>query len=390
MKIIEDVKLDFDDVLIRPKRSQVTSRRDVDLIRNFSFPHSGRVLECVPIVAANMDTVGSFNMADTMTKNNCVTCLHKHYDAQEYVDFYSNSNYVRKALTFFSIGTGSADLEKLIWVSEQLNYKADKKEWEQSLMSRDEAPNICVDVANGYTEQFVKTLSKIRQKFPRSIIMAGNVVTPEMTEELIMHGGVDIVKVGIGSGSVCTTRLKAGVGYPQLSAIMECADAAHGVGGHVCSDGGCKTPADVSKAIGAGSDFVMLGGMLAGSSDCDGEWKYEYKCKTKTMDISSHTDWYQSVDPGYPTEKRKVSLKFYGMSSREAMEKHNGGVADYRTSEGKCVEIPYKGLTQNVLSDILGGLRSACTYVGAFLLKDLTKKTTFIRVNNTHNTIYEK
>lgn len=368
MKIIEDVKLDFDDVLIRPKRSRVTSRRDVHLIRDFVFPHSSRGLACVPVVAANMDTVGSFNVAKTMAKNHCLTCLHKHYQPDEYVEFYTNADYVTKSNTFFSIGTASADLEKLIFVSEQL----------------DEAPNICVDVANGYTEQFVKTLSKIRQKFPKSIIMAGNVVTPEMTEELMMHGGVDIVKVGIGSGSVCTTRLKAGVGYPQLSAVMECADAAHGVGGHICSDGGCKTPADVVKAIGAGSDFVMLGGMLAGSSDCDGDWQYEYKCSD-----SSGVFW-QSFDPENGTKRRKKSLKFYGMSSREAMEKHNGGVADYRTSEGKCVEIPYKGLTQDVLNDILGGLRSACTYVGAFLLKDLTKKTTFIRVNNTHNTVYEK
>lgn len=390
MKIIEDVKLDFDDVLIRPKRSKVTSRRDVDLIRNFTFPHSGRELECIPIIAANMDTVGSFNIARTMTKNHCMTCLHKHYDAQKYVDFYNDSDYARKTLSFFSIGSSNSDLEKLIWVSEQITKNARLNELQEGSLVHDQAPNICVDVANGYTEQFVKKLSKIRKYFPRSIIMAGNVVTPEMTEELILHGGVDIVKVGIGSGSVCTTRLKAGVGYPQLSAIMECSDAAHGIGGHVCSDGGCKTPADVAKAIGAGADFVMLGGMLAGSSDCDGEWQYEYKCKTKTMDISGHTEWYQSVDPGYPTEKRKVSLKFYGMSSREAMEKHNGGVADYRTSEGKCVEIPYKGLTQDVINDILGGLRSACTYVGAFVLKDLTKKTTFIRTNNTHNTVYEK
>ena len=208
--------------------------------------------------------------------------------------------------------------------------------------------------------------------------MAGNVVTPEMTEELILHGGVDIVKVGIGSGSVCTTRLKAGIGYPQLSAIMECADAAHGIGGHICSDGGCKNPGDVAKAFGGGADFVMIGGMLAGSSDCDGEWEYEYKCETKPDKLIDQTI------------KRKKSLKFYGMSSREAMNKHHGGVAQYRSSEGKCVSVPYKGLTQDVLNDILGGMRSACTYVGSFSIKDFSKKTTFIRVNNTHNKIYEK
>lgn len=367
MKIIEDIKLDFDDVLIRPKRSFVISRSDVTLYREFYFPHSTRTLDCVPIVAANMDTTGSFDMARTMSKNDCITCLHKHYTVKEYVKFFEEKD-LNKDLVFYSTGTSANDLDKMEEVFTRLDNKL----------------NICVDVANGYTEQFVKTLNIIRERHPGIIIMAGNVVTPEMVEELILHGGVDIVKVGIGSGSVCTTRLKAGVGYPQLSAVIECADAAHGVGGHICSDGGCKTPADVAKAIGAGADFVMLGGMLAGSSDCDGEWQYEYLCK------DLHGEFWQPIDPCTNGEKRKKSLKFYGMSSKEAMNKHNGGVAGYRTSEGKCVDIPYKGLTQDVISDILGGLRSACTYLGAHILKDLTKKTTFIRVNNTHNTIYEK
>jgi GMP reductase len=378
LKIIEDIKLDFDDVLIRPKRSFISSRKDVSLFRQFAFPHSTRTLECVPIVASNMDTTGSFNMANTLAKNFCITCLNKHYDSQEYVDFYSSASFDVKSFSFFSIGTSDSDFKKLIWVSEQITKKAKLKEWQEDSFNYDQAPNICVDVANGYTEQFVKQLSKIRNYFPKSIIMAGNVVTPEMTEELILHGGVDIVKVGIGSGSVCTTRLKAGIGYPQLSAIMECADAAHGIGGHICSDGGCKNPGDVAKAFGGGADFVMIGGMLAGSSDCDGEWEYEYKCETKPDKL---------IDQAI---KRKKSLKFYGMSSREAMNKHHGGVAQYRSSEGKCVSVPYKGLTQDVLNDILGGMRSACTYVGSFSIKDFSKKTTFIRVNNTHNKIYEK
>jgi len=190
--------------------------------------------------------------------------------------------------------------------------------------------------------------------------------------------------------SVCTTRLKTGIGYPQLSSIIECADAAHGIGGHVCSDGGCRTPADSCKAFGAGADFVMLGSMLAGTNECDGEWEYEYKCKTKSNDISAHSEWYQSIDPGYPTEKRKKSLKFYGMSSKEAQNKHYDGVKDYRTSEGRCVSVPYKGTADEVIKDLFGGLRSACTYVGAFQLKDFSKKTTFIRVNNTHNRFYGK
>lgn len=240
-----------------------------------------------------------------------------------------------------------------------------------------------MDVANGYTQHFVKTLGKIREKYRSSIIMAGNVVSPEMTEELILNGGVDIVKVGIGSGSVCTTRLKTGVGRPQLSAVLECADAAHGVYGHVCSDGGCRTAGDVCKAFGGGADFVMLGSMLAGTAECDGEWELEYRC----VDLGG--EFWQPVDPGYPVETRKKALKFYGMSSKEAMEKHHEGVANYRTSEGKCVSIPYKGQATEVLQDVLGGLRSCCTYVGAWNLKELHKRTTFIRVNNTHNRIYE-
>ena len=367
MKIIEDVKLDFDDVLIRPKRSFLTSRADVDLYRKFIFPHSPRTIECVPVMAANMDTTGSMKMADALSQRGCITCLHKHYAINEYVEYFEKEG-SNNDLVFYSTGTSCNDLDKM----------------EEVFTRLDRSLNICVDVANGYTEQFVKTLSLIRERHPDVIIMAGNVVTPEMVEELVLHGGVDVVKIGIGSGSVCTTRLKAGVGYPQLSAVMECADAAHGVNAHICSDGGCKTPADVCKAFGANTDFVMLGGMLAGSDCCEGEWEYEFRC------LHRQKEFWQPFDPSTGNGKRKTALKFYGMSSKEAMDKHNGGVANYRTSEGKCVRIPYKGTTDEVISDILGGLRSVSTYIGAGSIKDFGKKTTFIRVNNTHNTVYEK
>lgn len=373
MKIINELKLDFDDVLIKPKRSKLDSRKDVWIYRSFTFPHSvSELMDCCPLAAANMDTTGSFYMAGTMSKFRAITCLHKHYDVEQYLGYYRNNPSSASDFVFYSTGTSNSDLEKLDAV------------FEATKAFRWSTPNLCVDVANGYCENFVKTLAKIRNKYPKSIIMAGNVVSPEMTEELIMHGGVDIVKVGIGSGSVCTTRLKTGVGYPQLSAVMECADAAHGVGGHVCSDGGCRTPADICKAFGAGADFVMLGSMLAGTNECDGEWEVEYLSK------SSEVHFWQPIDPGYETETRKVNLKFYGMSSKEAQDKHHEGVKDYRTSEGRCVTIPYKGTADEVLKDILGGIRSACTYVGAFQIKDFSKKTTFIRVNNTHNRIYEK
>ncbi|KAG9486901.1 hypothetical protein GDO78_006996 [Eleutherodactylus coqui] len=219
---------------------------------------------------------------------------------------------------------------------------------------------ICLDVANGYSEQFVQHVKDVRARFPKHTIMAGNVVTGEMVEELILSGA-DIIKVGIGPGSVCTTRKKTGVGYPQLSAVIECADAAHGLNGHIISDGGCTCPGDVAKAFGAGADFVMLGGMLSGHTESGGEI----------------------------IEKNGKKYKlFYGMSSETAMKKHAGGVAEYRASEGKTVEVPYRGDVEDTIKDILGGIRSTCTYVGAAKLKELSRRTTFIRVTQQLNPIF--
>jgi GMP reductase len=203
-------------------------------------------------------------------------------------------------------------------------------------------------------------LKKTRKVFKDKVIIAGNVVTGEMVEELILSGA-DIVKVGIGPGSVCTTRVKTGVGYPQLSATIECADAAHGLGGHIIADGGCKMPGDVAKAFGAGADFVMLGGMLAGHDESGG----------------------QVIE-----KDGKKYKEYYGMSSKTAMEKHSGGVANYRASEGKTVTIPYRGPVANTLQDVLGGVRSTCTYVGARKLKELSKRTTFIRVLEQENQVF--
>lgn len=373
MKIDPNIKLDFDNVLIKPKRSNLSSRSEVSLGRSFRFPYSNRQLDCVPIFAANMDTTGSFNMAKELLKHDCNTCLHKHYSQEDLVRFFASNNFHNHV--FYSTGISKTDINKLIQTYTELKH-----------MGVD-LPNLCIDVANGYSEHFVKTCKHLRSLYPEIIIMAGNVVTPEMTEELIMHGNVDIVKVGIGSGSVCTTRLKTGIGYPQLSAILECVDAAHGLDGHICSDGGCTTPADICKAFAANADFVMLGGMLAGTDCCEGEWEYEYRRAIIDNDGNILEERWISHDH-HNKEKRKKSLKFYGMSSKEAMNKHNGGVANYRTSEGKCVDIPYKGLTSDIINDILGGLRSSCTYVGAHSIKDFSKNTTFILVNNTHNKVY--
>jgi GMP reductase len=373
-KIINEIKLDFDDVLIKPKRSSLNSRSEVSLVREFNFAHSSRKLSCVPIMVANMDTTGTFGMTNPVCSEQGIVCLHKHYSIEQLIAFYSSESKINKDLVFYSTGTSAKDIEKLTEVFNSL------------LSNGKSIPNICIDVANGYSEKFVKTINHIRIHYPDIVIMAGNVVTPEMVEELILHGKVDIVKVGIGSGSVCTTRLKTGIGYPQLSAVMECTDAAHGLGGHICSDGGCKTVGDVCKAFGANTDFVMLGSMFAGSDECEGEWEYEYLAG---VGLEFTQPFWQTFDPGYKTEKKKTKLKFYGMSSKNAMDKYNNGVANYRTSEGKCVTIPYKDKAEVILQDILGGIRSACTYIGASKIKDFGKKTTFIQVNNTHNRIYE-
>lgn len=341
--IVYDVKLDFKDVLLRPKRSTLKSRADVDLNREIIFRNSKQTYNGVPIIASNMDTVGTFEMARALAKHGCFTCMHKFYSVEDWEKFAAEAP---EALPFVaaSSGTGAADWERLKAI----------------LSAVPKISFICIDVANGYSEHFVMYVRKVRAEYPQHTIMAGNVVTGEMVEELILSGA-DIIKVGIGPGSVCTTRKKTGVGYPQLSAVLECADAAHGLGGHIISDGGCTCPGDVAKAFGAGADFVMMGGMLAGHDQSGGE----------------------VIEKG----GRKVK-QFYGMSSSTAMEKHSGGVAEYRASEGKTVEVPYRGDVNVTMLDVLGGIRSACTYVGAGKLKEMSKRTTFIRVSQQLNEVF--
>jgi GMP reductase len=370
MKINNDIKLDFDDVLLVPQRSRAASRKEVIVNRSFSFYHSEQVWNGVPIMSANMDTTGTFNMASILTDYEIITCFHKHYDVQDYIENITDLNY-----QWVSIGIKKEDITKLQRISDAC----------------EDIPNICIDVANGYTDDFVYFCKKVREKFGnKPIIMAGNICTPEMVQELILHGGVDIVKVGIGPGSACTTRLKTGVGFPQLSAIAECSHAAHGLKsadrrmGLICADGGCRTPSDVVKAFAANADFVMLGGMLAGTDQCEGAWEYEYRCAIVNNDGIVMQEWWQPNDPGYTLqEKRKKSLKFYGMSSYEAQEKY-GGIKNYRASEGRVITVPYKGCASGVIDDIMGGIRSACAYVGSTCLKDLPKCAEFIRVNRTH------
>jgi len=322
MRIEEDVKLDFGDVLIRPKRSTLVSRKNAVLERKFKFKYSDDIWTGIPIVASNMDHTGTIAMCHTLMKHNILTALCKFVESSEW--------------------SWNENIMRTLGLDADLDFYTPK--W------------ICIDIANGYTERFFNYINKVREKHSQAIIVAGNVCTPEATEQIIL-AGADIVKLGIGPGSVCITRKMTGVGYPQLSCIIECADAAHGLGGHAMSDGGCTVPGDIAKAFGAGADFVMLGGMLAGHDECEGEVEND-------------------------------TMTFYGMSSEEAQVKYYGEKQSYRASEGKAVQVPYRGNVEDTIEEILGGLRSACTYAGAETLKSLPKCTTFVKVNRQLNEVF--
>ena len=357
MRIENEQKLDYSNVLIRPKRSTAGSRKEVELKRKFIFKYANAAERHsykseydyvgIPIIASNMDGVGTFDMGDTLAKLGLMTCLVKTYSVSQLVNYYDDrleDFEYRKNNVIYSMGISDSDYEKF------------KKVYDQT---GNNIKYVCIDVANGYSERFLNFCKKFRDSYPDLILMAGNVVTGEMTEELLLNG-TDVVKVGIGPGSVCTTRIQTGVGYPQLSAVIECADAAHGLAGHIIADGGCTSSGDVAKAFAGGADFVMLGGMFAGHDEGGG-----------------HIDAVNG------------KIQFYGMSSEKANEKHFGGLNNYRAAEGKVVEVAYKGNVGNTVQEILGGIRSACTYAGAIKLKQLSKCTTFIRCYDTHNRVYE-
>ena len=344
MRIEEEIKLDYSDVLFRPKRSTLKSRREVNLKRKYRFKHSKLTWEGVPIIASNMDGVGEVGIATKLALFNMMTALTKQHDNKEI----KNLQKARSIHNYTALSCGTS--------------KDSYKRLNDLLKKNPKFKFICIDVANGYSENFSNFVSEIRKKYPTKTIIAGNVVTADMTQELVLSGA-DIVKVGIGPGSVCTTRIQTGVGYPQLSAVIECADAAHGLGAHIIADGGCTSPGDVAKGFGAGADFVMLGGMLAGHKEGGGK---------------------------IIKDNGKNYIEFYGSSSEEANEKHYGGLANYRSSEGKKVRIQYRTSLEKTVKDILGGIRSSCTYVGAPTLKQLSKCTTFVRVNNQYNDVFGK
>lgn len=369
MRIEEDKKLDYSSVLIRPKRSTLGSRKEVELSRQFSFRNADLLADAhysgIPIMAANMDGVGTFEMADALAEHKLFTCLVKSYSEAELIEFFSQKHSSRAENVAYSMGIAPRDFDKFknVYADENVNIKY-----------------VCVDVANGYSEYFSSFITRLRDAYPSIVIIAGNVVTGEMSEELILNGA-DIVKVGIGPGSVCTTRIQTGVGFPQLSAVIDCADAAHGLGGHVIADGGCTCAGDVSKAFAAGSDFVMLGGMFAGHDQGGGDVITKYY---RTGEVEKKDNIWQDI-----IEEKKF-VEFYGMSSQAANNKHFGGLKSYRSSEGREVMVPYRGSIDATVLDILGGIRSTCTYAGAKKLKWLSKCTTFVKTNQQFNAVFSQ
>ena len=346
MRINYDAKLNFEDVLLQPKRSTLSSRKDVDMTRNFTFRNSGKQMNFLPVFASNMDGVGTFSMAKVLQEYKMMTVITKTTTIDEWRKAVGNG--VR--LQSVSVCTGT----NVMWDKEAQDWKT----MQDVLKSFPDVKMITIDVANAYHQNMVDFIKKVRDKYPTKIIIAGNVVTPEMTEELIINGA-DVVKIGIGPGSVCTTRTMTGVGVPQFSAILDCADAANGVDGHIMADGGCVYPGDIAKAFGGGAHMVMIGGMLAG-----------------------HDESEQPVVDG--------KIEFYGMSSDRAREKHGKRKDGYRGNEGRLISLPYRGAVKHTVEDILGGVRSACTYIGARRLKDMPKCASFVTTNNVINRVYER
>jgi GMP reductase len=374
-KILADTKLDFDDVLIVPQRSTLTSRSEIHLERTFYFYHSPRTWVGVPIICSNMSFC-SFSLAKSLAKHKMIACLHKYHKIDELIKYY-NEYPQNIPYTFVSIGYKKSDLNYLLELKKILNFQ----------------PNICIDVPNGHMDVFVKYCKKVRENFPESIILAGNVTNTSSTQELIIYGGVDIVKVGIGGGSACTTRFLTGCGTPQLSSCIENAYVAHGLQssekhlGLICSDGGHKTVGDVCKALCAGADFVMLGGYFAGTEECEGEWSYEYRRTITSNDNKVLQEWWQPLDPGEreSEDKRKTKFTYYGMSTHHSQDLFEDGKKDYRASEGTNIKVNYKGTLDKVVQELLGGIRSCCCYIGSRSIKHMSKCGQFCRVNQLHS-----
>lgn len=361
MQISNEIQLDYDDILLLPNRSKSASRKTVDIEREFLFYHSPRKWKGTPIFAANMANTGTLAMSLELSKYKFCTALHKFYDLEVIIPHF-NQNLNNKDYIWYTTGIRGEDFSKLENFLKEVSFQ----------------PNIVIDVPNGYTDDFVRICSTIRNMCHDSIIMAGNVCTSNMVQEIILHGGVDIVKCGNSFGGACRTKNKTGIGRPMFSTVLDCSNSAHGLKsnhkkmGLICADGGCKAVGDICKAIGGGADFIMLGSIFAGCDENEGDWEYEYKTIFDT--------WEPVPYQGDKTITRKKSLKFYGMSSHHAQLKHYNEIREYATSEGTTLSIPYKGGVQGVVQDILGGIRSCCSYSGVDEIENLHKAANFIRL----------
>lgn len=367
MQIINETQLDFSDVLIKPRRSSIDSRSKVDITREYKFKWCPYVIKGTGIMQANMGTIGNFEVSRRMLDNGLFACLHKHHNIDELIGFYKElikrgDDTWRRCL--LGIGLRDNGTDKLREINKELGIQV----------------GIKFDVPNGYIPQVKERVIQLRQEFPEMFIMVGNVVTGDITEDLILSGA-DCVAVGIGGGSACRTREKTGCGRPQLSTVIECADAAHQVGGMICSDGGITCPGDICKAFGGGADFIMIGGLFAGTDEAEGEIISKW----------THNGEYNMIyDLGYePHLEEKKFKQFYGMSSTLAQEKFQGGMKNYRASEGAVIEVPYSGSMDSILEDMLGSIRSMMTYIGAKNLKDIPKQCVFYKVNNQRNHIFD-
>lgn len=371
MQIVDSVQLDFSDVLIKPRRSSIDSRSKVNISRDYKFKWCPIPITGTGIMQSNMGTIGNFEVSRKMLEQGLFACLHKHHNVEDLVSFYkelfSNGDGTWRRC-FLSIGLRDNGIEKLRTINKELGVQI----------------GIKFDVPNGYIPQVKERVIELRKEFPEMFIMVGNVVTGDITEDLILSGA-DCVAVGIGNGAQCLTRRQTGCGRPQFSALVECSDAAHQVGGMVCCDGGITCPGDLGKAFGAGSDFIMIGSLFAGTDEADGE------IITKWINNGEYDRFLYDI--GYKFEphlEEKKFKQFYGMSSTLAQEKFGNGKPSYRASEGRVTLMPYVGSIDGVIEELLGGLRSTMTYIGAKNLKDIPKQSVFFKVHNQLNQTFEK
>ena len=332
--LTQDKKLEFSEVLIKPRPSELASRSDVNLKVAYICKHSKRQIRGCPVIVSNLDSTGTIEMARITNNYGMFVCLHKYIEMEDLTKWFVD---IASQRSFVTIGTSTGEIDKIKHLSEYVdNFKPSYFD------------KICIDAPNGYTYEFLDMIKYVRTLFPHKIIMAGNVCDPIGVENII-KAGADIAKCGIASGGLCTTKYKTGIGYPQFSVALECGQAAQELNALCCSDGGVQHTADICKALGAGSHFVMAGSLFTGYDECNAE-----------------------VVDG----KQKV----YGMSSKEANDKYNGGLREYRAAEGMVKYVEQKGSVLKLVGDICGGLASCCTYTNTKNLENLHKNCTFIRV----------